>query len=88
MKMSYPVVGTDTRDWMWSTVAYGARAVNIYAYYPMSTGYEAGGYGLVELDGKVTETGRGRRPDRPRHHGQPGPLPQGPAGQGRDRHPL
>jgi hypothetical protein len=55
MKMSYPVVGTDTRDWMWSTVAYGARAVNIYAYYPMSTGYEAGGYGLVELDGEVTE---------------------------------
>jgi beta-galactosidase len=55
MKMSYPVVGTDLRDWMWSAVAYGARAVNIYAYYPMSTGYEAGGYGLVELDGKVTE---------------------------------
>lgn len=55
MKMSYPVVGDDLRDWMWSTIAYGARAVNIYAYYPMSTGYEAGGYGLVELDGKVTE---------------------------------
>ena len=55
MKMSFPVVGADLRDWMWSAVAYGARAVNIYAYYPMSTGYEAGGYGLVELDGKVTE---------------------------------
>ncbi|MBN2206900.1 MAG: beta-galactosidase [Candidatus Aminicenantes bacterium] len=55
MKMSQPVVAADTRDWMWSTVAYGARAVNIYAYFPMSTGYEAGGYGLVELDGKVTE---------------------------------
>jgi beta-galactosidase len=55
MKMSYPVVGADLRDWMWSVVAYGARAVNIYAYYPMSTGYEAGGYGLVELDGRVTE---------------------------------
>ncbi|MGA2362268.1 MAG: beta-galactosidase [Candidatus Aminicenantales bacterium] len=55
MKMSYPVVSADLRDWMWSTVAYGTRAVNIYAYYPMSTGYEAGGYGLVELDGKVTE---------------------------------
>jgi beta-galactosidase len=40
---------------MWSVVAYGTRAVNIYAYYPMSTGYEAGGYGLVELDGKITE---------------------------------
>lgn len=55
MKMSYPVVASDLRDWMWSTVAYGARAVNVYAYYPMSTGFEAGGYGLVELDGKVTE---------------------------------
>jgi beta-galactosidase len=55
MKLSVPVVASDLRDWMWSVVAYGARAVNIYAYYPMSSGYEAGGYGLVELDGKVTE---------------------------------
>jgi beta-galactosidase len=55
MKLSVPVVGSDLRDWMWSEIAYGARAVNIYAYYPMSSGYEAGGYGLVELDGKVTE---------------------------------
>jgi beta-galactosidase len=55
MKLSQPVVGTDLRDWIWSTVAYGARAINIYAYYPMSSGYEAGGYGLVELDGQVTE---------------------------------
>jgi beta-galactosidase len=55
MKLSVPVVGADLRDWMWSVVAYGARAINLYAYYPMSSGYEAGGYGLVELDGKVTE---------------------------------
>jgi beta-galactosidase len=55
MKLSLPVIGTDLRDWMWTAVACGARAVNIYAYYPMSSGYEAGGYGLVELDGKVTE---------------------------------
>jgi beta-galactosidase len=55
LKLSIPVVGEDLRDWMWSAVAYGARAVNIYAYYPMSSGYEAGGYGLVELDGKITE---------------------------------
>ncbi len=55
MKLSVPVVGADLRNWMWSVVACGARAVNIYAYYPMSSGYEAGGYGLVELDGKVTE---------------------------------
>ena len=55
MKVSVPVVGADMRDWMWSMLAYGARAVNVYAYYPMSSGYEAGGYGLVELDGQVTE---------------------------------
>lgn len=55
MKLSVPVVGADLRDWIWSMVSCGARAVNIYAYYPMSSGYEAGGYGLVELDGKVTE---------------------------------
>jgi beta-galactosidase GanA len=55
MKVSVPVVSQDLRDWMWTAVAYGARAVNIYAYYPMSSGYESGGYGLVELDGTVTK---------------------------------
>ncbi len=54
MKVSVPVTEQDLRDWIWSMIAYGARAVNIYAYYPMSSGYEAGGYGLVELDGKIT----------------------------------
>jgi len=54
MKVSVPVTARDLRDWLWSMLAYGARAVNIYAYYPMSSGYEAGGYGLVELDGKIT----------------------------------
>lgn len=54
MKVSVPVTAADLRDWMWSMVAYGARAINIYAYYPMSSGYEAGGYGLIELDGQIT----------------------------------
>src|SRR5699024_913714 len=30
------------------------KAINIYAYYPMSTGYESGGYGLINLDGTLT----------------------------------
>ena len=55
MKVSQPVIGDDIRDWLWTAAAYGARAINIYAYYPMSSGYESGGYGLVELDGKITE---------------------------------
>lgn len=55
MKLSVPVTGEDLRDWIWTAVAYGAKGINIYAYYPMSSGYESGGYGLLELDGKVTK---------------------------------
>lgn len=50
-----PVTAEDLRTWMWSLLAKGARAINIYAYYPMSSGYEAGGYGLIQLDGTITE---------------------------------
>ncbi|MHB1673403.1 MAG: hypothetical protein ACYCSP_04055 [Acidobacteriaceae bacterium] len=27
----------------------------MYAWYPMSSGYESGGYGLVNLDGSITD---------------------------------
>ncbi|HET8713313.1 MAG TPA: beta-galactosidase, partial [Gemmatimonadales bacterium] len=50
-----PVTAGDHRVWLWSAIAAGARAVNVYAYYPMSSGYESGGYGLINLDGTVTE---------------------------------
>jgi len=40
---------------MWSVLARGAKAVNVYAWYPMSTGYESGGFGLINLDGTITE---------------------------------
>jgi beta-galactosidase len=50
---------------MWSAIAAGARALNVYAYYPMSSGYESGGYGLMNLDGSPTvravEAGRTAR---------------------------
>lgn len=42
----------------WGLVSRGARAISYYAFYPMSTGYEAGGYGMIELDGTVTERSR------------------------------
>jgi beta-galactosidase len=32
--------------------------VSYYAFYPMSTGYEAGGYGLINLDGTLTARSR------------------------------
>ncbi len=42
----------------WGMVARGARAISYYAFYPMSSGYESGGYGLINLDGTLTERSR------------------------------
>jgi beta-galactosidase len=50
-----PVTANDLALHTWGMMARGARAISYYAYYPMSTGYEAGGYGLVNLDGSLTE---------------------------------
>ena len=53
-----PITANDLALYAWSAVARGARSISFYAYYPMSTGYEAGGYGLVNLDGSLTERSR------------------------------
>jgi beta-galactosidase len=53
--LSDPVTTADHRIWAWSSIAKGARGINVYAYYPMSSGYESGGYGLINLDGTLTE---------------------------------
>lgn len=55
LQIGNPITPEDHRIWMWSVIAKGARAINIYAYYPMSSGYESGGYGLINLDGSITE---------------------------------
>jgi beta-galactosidase len=54
VKVGEPVTPEDMEDWIWTVTARGARSISIYAYYPMSSGYESGGYGLVELDGTLT----------------------------------
>ena len=53
-----PVTPDDQRTWIWSLIAKGARGINIYAYYVMSSGIESGGFGLVPLNGQVTERAR------------------------------
>jgi beta-galactosidase len=58
MRIAEPVVGNDLRFWMWNTISHGAREIAVYAWYPMSSGYESNGYGLVNLDGSVTERAR------------------------------
>lgn len=55
LQVSDPVTSNDHRIWAWSAIAKGAKAVNIFSFYPMSSGYEAGGYGLINLDGTLTE---------------------------------
>lgn len=55
LRLSSTVTPDDLRMWMWSSLARGAKAVNVYAWYPMSSGYESGGYGLINLDGTITE---------------------------------
>jgi beta-galactosidase len=54
-----PITASDLALYTWGLVSRGARAVSYYAFYPMSTGYEAGGYGLVGLDGALTDRARG-----------------------------
>lgn len=49
-----PVTQDDQRIWAWSSLATGAKGIFVYAYYPMTSGYESGGYGLINLDGTVT----------------------------------
>jgi beta-galactosidase len=55
LNVSPTVTPEDLRIWTWSALARGAKAICTYAYYPMSTGYESGGFGLVHLDGTLTE---------------------------------
>ena len=58
VNVSPEVTPEDLRIWAWSALARGARGIHFYAFYPMSSGYESGGFGLVGLDGAVTERAR------------------------------
>ena len=55
VKVGTPVTGADLRLWGWTALSRGARAISYYAWYPMSSGYESNGYGMIELDGTITD---------------------------------
>src|SRR5215471_9890210 len=59
MRIADPVNGHDEQYWMWQVLAHGAREIAVYAWYPMSSGFESNGYGLINLDGTLTERARG-----------------------------
>jgi beta-galactosidase len=54
VRVAGPVTGADLRLWGWAAISRGVRAISFYAWYPMSSGYESNGYGMIELDGTVT----------------------------------
>ncbi len=58
LRVSATVTPEDLRIWTWSALARGGKGINFYAWYPMSSGYESGGYGLIQLDGTITERSR------------------------------
>jgi len=55
LNVSPTVTPADLNLWTWSALARGAKGICFYAFYPMSAGYESGGFGLIELDGTLTE---------------------------------
>ncbi len=58
MAIADPVTAHDEEFWIWQVIAHGAREIAIYAWYPMSSGFESNGYGLINLDGTVTDRAR------------------------------
>ncbi len=55
VRVASPVTGADLRFWGWAAISRGARAISYYAWYPMNSGYESNGYGMIELDGRITD---------------------------------
>lgn len=58
VNVSPTVTPDDLRTWTWTAISRAAKGINYYAWYPMSSGYESGGFGLNHLDGTITERAR------------------------------
>jgi len=58
MRIAAPVTAADETFWMWQAVAHGAREFAVFSWYPMSSGFESNGYGLINLDGTLTDRAR------------------------------
>ncbi len=58
LNVSPTVTPEDLKIWTWSALSRGAKGICYYAWYPMSSGYESGGFGLIQLDGTVTDRSR------------------------------
>ena len=55
VNVSPTVTANDLKIWTWTALSRAAKGISYYAWYPMSSGYESGGFGLNDLDGTITE---------------------------------
>ncbi|UCG01345.1 MAG: beta-galactosidase [Candidatus Heimdallarchaeota archaeon] len=55
IRFGEPVTPQDVQMWAWSAIAREAKGLNYYAWYPMSCGYETSGFGMINLDGSITD---------------------------------
>lgn len=55
MRIVDPVSAPDEEYWLWEAISHGTREIAVYAWYPMSSGFESNGYGLIHLDGTLTD---------------------------------
>jgi len=58
MRIADPVGPHDEEFWLWKVVSHGAKQISVYAWYPMNAGFESNGYGLINLDGTLTDRSR------------------------------
>ena len=58
MRIANQVTAEDETFWIWQAVSHGAREFAVYSWYPMSSGFESNGYGLINLDGTLTDRAR------------------------------
>jgi beta-galactosidase len=58
VNVSPTVTPGDLVTWTWTALSRAAKGINYYAWYPMSSGYESGGFGLNHLDGTITDRAR------------------------------
>ena len=88
VRVAAPVTAADVRLWGWAALSRGARAISYYAWYPMSSGYESNGYGMIELDGSITGSRAGSWRVRGHHLAEPRAVCTAQAAPFEGRHPL
>ena len=88
MRIPEPVTARDVECWMWQAVAHGAKEIAVYAWYPMSSGFESNGYGLIQSRWNFDGPRSQRRPSGANYQPKCFRSPRRQAGRGAGGHLL